>query len=146
MAVVRYEPWSLISQLQGDINRAFDGLASTESSSATADWVPAADIEEYTDRFELFIDLPGVPASSVEVTLESGVLTVAGVRAVEQRPEQVAHHRRERSHGKFYRRFILPDTANSDEVRATERHGVLAVTIPKRVAAQPRRIEIASAH
>jgi HSP20 family protein len=38
------------------------------SSSATADWVPLLDINEYSDRFEVFIDLPGVDPKSVEIT------------------------------------------------------------------------------
>lgn len=144
MALVRYDPWSLIDRLQGDINRAFSDLTPSDSSAATADWVPPADIEEYEDRFELFIDLPGVAAEEVEITLEKGVLSVSGERRVEERSEQLAHRRRERGVGRFYRRFILPDTVNADAVEAKGRNGVLAVTIPKQPAAQPRRIKVAA--
>lgn len=144
MALVRYDPWSLIDRLQGDINRAFSDLVPNESSAATADWVPAADIEEYADRFELFIDLPGVAAADVDITLEKGVLTVSGERRVEERAEGLAHRRRERGYGRFYRRFILPDTVNAEAVEAKERNGVLAITIPKQPAAQPRRIKVAA--
>jgi HSP20 family protein len=144
MALVRYDPWNLLSQLQGDINRALRDWSPSETSSATADWVPAADIEEYIDRFELFVDLPGVTAGDVEITLEAGVLTLAGERKVEKRADQLLNQRRERGHGRFYRRFILPDTADAEAVKASERSGVLAITIPKKAAAQPRRIEIAA--
>lgn len=143
MALVRYDPWNLLSQLQGDISRALRDWSPTETSSATAEWVPAADIEEYVDRFELFVDLPGVASSDVAITLEAGVLTLDGERKIEKRAEQLLNHRRERGHGRFHRRFILPDTADADAVKATERHGVLAITIPKKAAAKPRRIEIA---
>jgi HSP20 family protein len=142
MALVRYDPWSLINQLQGDINRAFSDLTPSESSSATADWVPATDIEEYVDRFELFIDLPGVAAEDVDITLEKGVLSVSGARRPEERTEELSQRRRERGFGRFYRRFILPDTVNADAVEAKERNGVLAITIPKQPAAQPRRIKV----
>jgi HSP20 family protein len=144
MALARYEPWNLMNQLQGELNRAFHDWASNETSSATADWVPAADVEEYEDRFELYVDLPGVAANDVEITLEGGVLSLSGERKVEHGTGQMTRHRRERGYGKFYRRFILPDTVNADAVKATERNGVLAVTIPKKAAAQPRRIEIAA--
>lgn len=146
MALVRYDPWTFVSQLQGDINRAFRDWGATEDdgSAATADWVPSADVEEYVDRFELFIDLPGVARSDVDITLENGVLTISGERKKEQRTEQLTHLRRERGYGRFYRRFILPDTVNAEEVKATERNGVLAITIPKQAAAQPRRIKIAA--
>ena len=144
MALVRYEPWNLMNQVRGEFNRAFRDWASNETSSATADWVPAADIAEYEDRFELYVDLPGVAASDVEITLEDGVLSLTGERKVEHGTGQVTRHRRERGYGKFYRRFILPDTVNAEAVKATERSGVLAITIPKKAAAQPRRIEIAA--
>jgi HSP20 family protein len=133
-----------MNQVRGEFNRAFRDWASNETSSATADWVPAADIAEYEDRFELYVDLPGVAASDVEITLEDGVLSLSGERKVEHGTGQVTRHRRERGYGKFYRRFILPDTVNAEAVKATERSGVLAITIPKKVAAQPRRIEIAA--
>ena len=144
MALVRYEPWDLMSQLHGEFNRALRDFTNGETSGATADWVPAADIEEYEDRFELFVDLPGVPTEEVEITLDNGVLSLAGERKVEQATGQVTRHRRERGYGRFYRRFILPDTVDAEGVKATERNGVLAVTIPKKAAAQPRRIQVAA--
>jgi HSP20 family protein len=144
MAIVRYNPWGLVSRLHGELDRAMSDWNSTETSSATADWVPAVDVEEYEDRFDLFVDLPGVVAKDVEITLEGGVLSLSGVRKEEQATGQISRHRRERGYGKFHRQFILPDTVNADAVKATERHGVLAITIPKKAAAQPRRIEIAA--
>ena len=115
-----------------------------ETSGATADWVPAVDVEEYSDRFELFVDLPGVAAKDVEITLESGVLTLSGERQTMRPTEPISHHRRERGHGRFHRRFILPDIVDAERVKATERNGVLEIVIHKRAAAQPRRIEIAA--
>src|SRR5579864_6944031 len=84
MATVRYEPWGVVSQLQNEINRVFGNLNDGESSSATAAWMPAVDIREYTDRFQLLIDLPGIDPKDVEITLDNGVLTVAGERREER--------------------------------------------------------------
>lgn len=144
MALVRYEPWSLVARLHDEINRTARNWSGEETSSATADWVPAADVMEYADRFELFVDLPGVRANEVEITLESGVLTLSGKKNAVLSSDEVLHARRERSAGSFYRRFILPDTVDADGVKATERGGVLEVTIPKLAKALPRRIEVAA--
>jgi len=144
MALVRHEPWSLMAKLHNDINRSFNDWSGDDSSAATADWVPASDIEEFSDRFELFVDLPGVAAKEVEITLEAGVLTLAGERSAVRSTESVVHARRERGTGRFHRRFILPDTVNPERVTARERDGVLEVTIPKHPKAQPKRIKVAA--
>jgi HSP20 family protein len=133
-----------MARLHDDINRTFNDWSGDESSSATAEWVPAADIEEYDDRFELFVDLPGVPANAVDITLESGVLTLAGERGSFRSGESLLHARRERGTGRFYRRFILPDTVDAEAVKARESNGVLEITIPKLAKAQPRKIQVAA--
>lgn len=144
MAVVRYDPWNLINQLQDDINKAFKERAAEDTSGATADWVPPVDVEEYTDRFLVTVDLPGVAASDVEVSLERGVLTLSGQRRVGERDSQLLHRRAERGRGRFHRRFVLPETANGEAVEAKSKDGVLQITIPKRPSAMPRRIAVSA--
>ncbi len=146
-SLVRQDPWSLMPRLQDEINRLFGNVTQSDSSSATATWVPAVDIHEYADRFELYLDVPGVDANDVELTLEGGVLTLSGQRAQQEstkRGEEPQYQRCERGHGPFYRRFVLPDSVDSDRVNASGRNGVLTVTIPKQAKAMPRRIQIAA--
>ena len=147
MAIVRYEPWAVVSQLQNEINRVFGNLNDGESSSATADWMPAVDVREFVDRFELLVDLPGVDPKQVEITLDNSVLTLSGERRDEQAVEksdkgELQQQRTERRLGRFHRRFILPDTADAEKVTATGRNGVLAISIAKHAKAQPRRISV----
>lgn len=145
MNVSRNEPWTVLNQLQRHLNQYFDGDTgnNSASSAATADWIPAADIEEYADRFVLKIDIPGVDPSGVEITLEQGVLSVVGNRAKDQTESDLLRERSERPQGRFYRRFSLPETADSNGVRAAGKHGVLQIVIPKQPKAQPKRIKIA---
>jgi len=114
-------------------------------SAATADWVPPADIAEFKDRFVLKFDVPGVDVGTIDITLDQGVLSISGQRAQEAAAEGVERSRVERPHGRFYRRFTLPDTVDTGAVRATGRNGILEVTIPKQPKSQPRRIEVAVA-
>jgi len=134
-------------RLQDDINRLFGNMTENNSSAATAAWIPAVDITEYVDRFELNVDLPGVEPNTVELTLDRGVLTLAGERsdrfANGQQPDSVQFQRSERGQGRFHRRFVLPETVDGEKVNATGKNGVLTVTIPKQPKAQPRRIQIA---
>lgn len=144
MALVRYEPWNVLNQLHGQINRIlereFDQAA---SSAATADWIPPADIEEYSDRFVLKLDVPGVDIAAIDITLDKGVLSVSGERPRATDAQAVERTRTERPYGRFHRRFTLPDTVDAANVQATGRNGIVEVTIPKQPKAQPRRIQVA---
>ena len=146
MSMVRYEPWVGVRQLQDDINRLFSGLSTGDSSSVTADWIPNVDINEFEERFQLYVDLPGIEPKDVDITLENGVLTISGERfaQAEKADENVVRRRTERGWGRFYRRFILPESVDAEKVKATGRNGVLEILIPKQAKALPRKIEVAA--
>lgn len=145
MQMVRYNPWG-VGELQNEINRLFSNWGDSESSAATAGWVPTVDIQEFDNRFQLFVDLPGVEPGAVDITLDNGVLTISGERNFPQVPEgeQMINRRTERGQGRFHRRFILPETVDAEKVKASDRHGVLEISIPKQAKAQPRRIKVAA--
>lgn len=151
MTLVGYEPFrydvgQALNQLQRRLHYAFDSQAGSDgSSAAVADWTPPADIAEYADRFVLQLDVPGVSVEAIEITLDQGLLTISGERAAPAEAKDVERSRRERLHGRFHRRFTLPETVDAGGVRATGRNGILEVTIPKQAKAQPRRIEVAVA-
>lgn len=143
--VTRYEPWALHREMLNEFNRLFDRAGSNdESTSAVAEWAPAVDIEEHADQYVLHADVPGVDPAAIEITLEKGVLTLSGARekAVEQKG--VESRRIERVAGRFLRRFTLPESVDAEAVKATGRHGVLQIVIPKREAAKPRKITVNS--
>ena len=145
--LVRYDPWSLVNRLQGDIDRLAKPNwreLDDETTSAATEWVPAVDIKEEDERFVIEADVPGVDPEEIEITMEDGVLSLSGNRRTESRTEREGYRRVERVTGRFYRRFILPETVDSDKVKALDRHGVLEILIPKQAKAQPRRIKVAA--
>ena len=144
----RYEPWSAVRQLQNEMNRAF-GQTLTEgedgSNVVTSGWMPAVDIKEQDDRFEICADIPGVEPEEIEVTMENNVLTLKGERKLETRDGDDKGYRRvERVYGTFYRRFSLPDTADAEKISATGKNGVIEIMIPKKATVQPKRITVAT--
>ena len=143
--LTRYQPWSLHREVLNEFNRLFERAGDNdESTSATAEWAPAVDIAEHADRYVLHADVPGVDPNAIEITLEGGVLTLAGSRekAVEQK--DVDSRRVERITGRFLRRFTLPESVDAENVKASGKHGVLEIVIPKREAAKPRKITVNS--
>ncbi|MDD5410427.1 MAG: Hsp20/alpha crystallin family protein [Methylobacter sp.] len=143
MAITRYEPWGLLNQLQRELARSQDDKTS-EGSIATAEWAPAVDIKEDTDKFVIYADIPGVKPENIEVSMEAGVLTVKGEKESETKTEKEGYKRIERTSGSFYRRFSLPDSADGDAINAKCKYGVLEIIIPKREAIKPKRINVAS--
>ncbi len=143
MAITRYEPWSLLNQLQRELDRNLEGSAES-GSIATAEWAPAVDIKEESDRFVLHADIPGVKPEDIDVGMEDGVLTIKGEKQSESKTEKDGYKRIERTSGTFYRRFSLPDTADAEAITAKSKHGVLEIVIPKREAAQPKKISVSS--
>ncbi len=143
MAITRYEPWSLLSQLQKELEMSREGEAG-EGSIATAEWAPAVDIKEEPDKFVILADIPGVKPEEIEVSMEEGVLTIKGEKKTEATTEKEGYKRVERTYGSFYRRFSLPDTADADAISAKSKHGVLEIVIPKKEAVKPKKISVAT--
>ncbi|MGD2173550.1 MAG: Hsp20/alpha crystallin family protein [Gammaproteobacteria bacterium] len=149
MNISRFEPWSLLDVLQRDFDRMggqrLSAPASSENGHSVADWVPAVDVIEETGSFVLRADVPGVKPEDIDVSMENGVLTVSGHRFAEKTEETGGAKRLERSFGKFYRRFTLPETASADDISARCADGILEVVIPKQPEVKARRITVESA-
>lgn len=143
MAIMRYEPWSLLNQLQKELDSSYEDN-SGEGSVSTAEWAPAVDIKEEENQFVLFADIPGVKPEDIDVHMEAGVLTVKGKKESESKTEKEGFKRVERTYGSFYRRFNLPDSADSDAIQAKCKYGVLEIIIPKREAVKPKKINVTS--
>jgi HSP20 family protein len=145
MAIVRYDPWRMLNELQREMNKVFEGRLSADENTSdvvTADWAPAVDVKEEKDRFVLLADVPGVDPKEIEVHMEKGVLTIKGARNHETEKDREAYKRIERPRGSFYRRFSLPDTADAERISAKSLNGVLEITIPKMEATKPRKITV----
>ena len=146
MSTTRYEPWYLMNRLHHDLDRLLTpGGAADERQSAVVDWVPPVDIREQASEFVIHVDLPGVDPTSIDITLEKGELTLRGRRELATRDEKQGYRRVERVSGEFYRRFNLPDTADSHAVKARHANGVLEVTIPKQAKVLPRKVMVEAA-
>lgn len=145
MALVRYEPWNMLTRLQNEMNRLFDDRlprGEDNGSVVTSDWIPKVDIKEEDKRFVILADIPGVDPKDIEVTMENGLLAIKGERASESTEEREGYKRIERSRGSFYRRFSMPDTADAEKISDHGKNGVLEIVIPKHKRLQPRKISV----
>jgi HSP20 family protein len=146
MYIQRSTLWPNTDRLPREFSRAlsrlFDMEEGDQSDVVTSEWAPRVDIREEDKRFVIEADIPGVDPKAIEINMDKGVLSIRGERKTEHKVEDGKYTRVERAHGVFHRRFALPDSANPDGIRATGKHGVLEIEIPKRPETTPRKIDI----
>jgi HSP20 family protein len=105
---------------------------------------PALNIGSTPEAVEIYAFAPGLDPARIEVHLERGVLTISGERAaVRPAPDSRATlHLNERFEGRFRRVVSLPDDADPGGVSADYRDGVLHISVKRREASRPRKIEV----
>ncbi|MGH9509596.1 MAG: Hsp20/alpha crystallin family protein, partial [Terriglobales bacterium] len=69
-------------------------------------------------------------------------LTLRGERKFEKEEKEENFHRIERRYGSFTRSFTLPNTVDTENVKAEYANGVLSVRLPKRAEAKPKQIRV----
>jgi HSP20 family protein len=121
--------------------REFDRVFDQAWSQARQATIPM-DAFRHGDNFVVNLDLPGVDASSIDLTVDRNALTVSAERHWEpvEGDQLVAAERRQ---GTFSRQLFLGEGLDADGIHATYENGVLTVTIPVAPSAQPRKIAIA---
>jgi len=118
-------------------NEPFFGLTPNHEHT----WMPSVDILEKNGELVLNAEIPGMTEKEVELKIEGNTLTLSGERKMEKE-EKGNYHRIESFYGAFSRSFTLPDTADTEKIKAECKNGVLTVTIPKKPEAKPREIPV----
>jgi len=146
--LVKYNPWSLLREMQEGVSPIFDrglllrDLQDNPSEISASDWSPRVDIHEKADKFVIVADLPGVDPKEIDVSMDNNALTIKGERNLERKVDEGDYSRCERFAGTFYRRFTLPDSIEPERIQAKGKNGVLEITIPKREQKVPKSIRV----
>lgn len=134
-----------IDRLHREIAGAFaaEGLPSGIRSVA-AGTLPAINVGRTPTSVEVYAFAPGLDASRIDVTLDRGVLRIAGERdtAVPGSDAHTQVYARERVVGRFARALSLPDDVDAANVKATYVDGILRVSVGLRESAKPQRIAV----
>ncbi len=131
------------------VRRDIDALLGLNGSaqgirSVSEGGYPALNVGHTPRSVEVFVFAPGIDASKIDVTLDRGVLTIAGERKSELPDEEAGGnvYGQERFAGRFRRAVSLPEDIDPNQVNANYRDGVLRVSVARREAVQPKRIAI----
>lgn len=138
------DPWRPFDTLRRQVDRLFDefdrpwhlpfsrhGLETTPLWQGGPSRMPAVDVVEKENSFEITAELPGLDEKDVEVKLVGNSLVIKGEKRQEHKEEKDGYHLSERSYGSFQRSFALPDGVDREKIDAKFGKGVLRVSLPK---------------
>ena len=133
-----------LARLQQQLDQMFQSGTASSIRALARGTFPAVNVGSSPDTVEVIAFAPGVDAKSLQVTVDKGLLVIAGERNSEapKRNEGDTVYAQERFAGSFRRVLALPDDADPTKVDAQMREGVLHVTIAKRESSKPRQITV----
>jgi HSP20 family protein len=133
MNLVRFDPFSVMR----DFDRLFEA-----ADKPLNRWMPRVDVLDRDDALLVRTEIPGVDPESIDVTVESGTLTIKGSRNFQSEENTENYHRKEIFEGSFERTILLPEGVDAEAVTAASRDGILEISIPKRPEVLPRKISV----
>lgn len=145
MGIVRWNP-NLVNHV---FDNFMNGDLPTQKHRQARGTLPAVNIKENDDQFELEVAVPGFAKDAFKIEVNEGVLTVTAEHEKAKETDTKkpnGYTRREFNYGAFSRRFTLPEDANDTEITANYESGILSIVLPKKEEAKPqpaRLIEVA---
>jgi HSP20 family protein len=107
--------------------------------------IPAVNIKEGDDQYTIEFAAPGMSKKDFKIDLHNNVMTVSSDKKVEDKEEKDNFMRREFRYSSFSRSFTLPDSVDSEKIKAKHDNGILSIAVPKKpeaVEKGPKQIEI----
>lgn len=132
-------------EIGSDIEKGVEAVANkvTDTFDNLASHLPFSNIAKKEDSsFHLEVDLPGIAKEDIDITVEDGVLSVSAIRKYKNELKRENYYLCESSFGKFERRYILPDSVDTDKVDAKFDDGRLVLELQKTKKAKPKSIAV----
>jgi HSP20 family protein len=146
MALVKWDPFRDIAELQNRINRMFDesfgGSRDLDDEINSHPLRPAVDIYEGENGIVVAVELPGVSKQNVSVEVKDDVLTLKGERQANPAVKEDSYYLRERLFGPFRRSFTLHQNIQPELIKATFKEGILEIELPKPAQEHHRQIKV----
>ena len=104
---------------------------------------PALNLWTSPEGAVVALEVPGVAAEELDITIRRDTITVRGDRPAEQTDDRTVVLRQERMTGAFTRTIVLPFGVDADKCTAKFEHGVVTLTLPRPENDKPKQIKVA---
>lgn len=106
--------------------------------SSTNTTLPAVNVRETENEYELEVAAPGMKKDNFKVNLDKDQLTISSQWNEEKSEKESDYTRKEFSYQSFQRSFTIPNhVVDGDKISAKYNNGILRVRLPKREEAKP---------
>lgn len=132
MTTKTFGPLLEVARIQSEINRLFNnlleiGVPGQESGA----WIPNADILETAEELIVMVELPGVDAANLAVSVHGGNVILKGDKPKADGQSAARFHAAERAFGRFRRVIHLGVPVNTHHAEAVLADGLLTIRFPK---------------
>lgn len=132
MTTKTFGPLLEVARIQSEINRLFNnlleiGVPGQESGA----WIPNADILETAQELIVMVELPGVDAANLAVSVHGGNVILKGDKPKAEGQDASRFHAAERAFGRFRRVIHLGVPVNTHHAEAMLADGLLRIRFPK---------------
>jgi HSP20 family protein len=112
----------------------------TANFSSTDTTLPAVNVKETEDSFEIEVAAPGMKKEDFKVNIENNVLTISSEKKEERKEEEKGRFtRREFSYQSFQRSFTIPENViEGEKISARYCDGILCIVLPKKEEVKPK--------
>ena len=93
--------------------------------------VPAVNIIEKQDHFDISLAAPGMKKNDFNIDVEGNLLTISAETEQQKEENDQRHTRREFNFTSFSRTFTLPEGVQKDKIDASYENGLLKLMLPK---------------
>jgi HSP20 family protein len=143
MAVFRWrQNWGAFQDLEREVDRLLESIKLPFPGFRLERQYPPVNLYELDQEYLLVVELPGISAEGLELTVAGGVLTLKGERREPEGVPEDRFRRHERVRGAWQRSLSIPERIEEERVMAEFNDGMLKIHLPKLAAVKPRQIPV----
>jgi HSP20 family protein len=146
MTLVKFAKGNTNREFNATYNDVFESFFNADQlpSKSTVNRIPAVNIAENDNEFQIEIAAPGLSKEDFKINLEKYQLSVNGGRQNEipGTAENKKYNRCEFNYSVFSRNFTLPETVDINKIQADYKDGILFIKIPKKAELKIQTREI----
>ncbi len=142
MTLQRFDPFRDFWRLDASAGMRWRDIGPRVRTDQGDNWSLPVDVAQDDDTITVRASLPGLKAEDIDVSVDDGVLVIAGETEASSDQDTNGYLLRERRSGKFRRTLKLPETVDADKAESTYAAGVITITLPKTEARKARRLTV----